>query len=117
MMRSRGIVFTIVSAMLFGITPAFAKLIYADGINSSTLVFYRNLFAILPLFLLCLSQHCSFRINLPAGISSGPDGADRTGSHGRDAVQQLQLYSDCYSNHAAFLLSDLYHADLRDPVS
>ena len=60
MMRSRGIVFTIVSAMLFGITPAFAKLIYADGINSSTLVFYRNLFAILPLFLLCLSQHCSF---------------------------------------------------------
>ena len=68
MMRSRGIVFTIVSAMLFGITPAFAKLIYADGINSSTLVFYRNLFAILPLFLLCLSQHCSFRINLRQGF-------------------------------------------------
>lgn len=67
-MRHRGVFFTILSAVLFGITPAFAKLIYGDGINSSTLVFFRNFFAILPLFGLCLLQHCSFQITLRQGV-------------------------------------------------
>lgn len=67
-MRAKGAFFTIVSAVLFGVTPAFAKLIYADGINSSTLVFFRNLFAIIPLFFLCRVQHCRFQITLRQGI-------------------------------------------------
>lgn len=67
-MRRKGILFTILSAVLFGITPAFAKLIYADGVNSSTLVFFRNLFAILPLYLLCRKQRCDLHITLRQGV-------------------------------------------------
>ena len=52
-MRARGAFFTVLSAILSGVTPAFAKLIYADGVNTVTLVFFRNFFAILPLLLIC----------------------------------------------------------------
>ena len=44
-MRARGAFFTVLSAVLSGVTPAFAKLIYADGVNTVTLVFFRNFFA------------------------------------------------------------------------
>ena len=67
-MRTRGALFTVLSAILFGITPAFAKWIYMDGVNASTLVFFRNLFAIVPLYVLCRWQRCSFRINVRQGI-------------------------------------------------
>lgn len=66
-MRSKGILFTIVSAILFGLAPALAKWIYADGINSSTLIFFRNLFAVLPLFLLCHRERCDFHLSLHQG--------------------------------------------------
>lgn len=62
-MRARGAFFTVLSAVLSGVTPAFAKLIYADGVNTETLVFFRNFFAILPLLLICLWQKCSFRLS------------------------------------------------------
>ena len=67
-MRTRGAFFTVLSAILFGITPAFAKWIYMDGVNASTLVFFRNLFAIVPLYVLCRWQRCSFRIHVRQGI-------------------------------------------------
>ena len=62
-MRAKGAMFTVLSAILSGVTPAFAKLIYAEGVNTVTLVFFRNLFAIVPLLLICLWQRCSFRMN------------------------------------------------------
>ena len=43
-MRARGAFFTVLSAILSGVTPAFAKLIYADGVNTVTLVFFRRLY-------------------------------------------------------------------------
>lgn len=67
-MHTKGVIFTILSAVLFGITPAFAKLIYTDGVDAPTLVFFRNLFAIVPLYILCRQQHCSFRITLRQGV-------------------------------------------------
>lgn len=62
-MRAKGAMFTVLSAILSGVTPVFAKLIYAEGVNTVTLVFFRNLFAIVPLLLICLWQRCSFRMN------------------------------------------------------
>ncbi|MCQ2421072.1 MAG: DMT family transporter, partial [Clostridia bacterium] len=41
----KGYLLTIASAMMFGFVPAAAKLAYANGLNSISLVFYRNLFA------------------------------------------------------------------------
>lgn len=67
-MRRKGILLTIVSAILFGLAPVLVKWIYADGINPSTLIFFRNLFAILPLFLLCRHERCDFQLSLYQGV-------------------------------------------------
>lgn len=51
-MKFRGILFTILSAVIFGVTPALASLTYGLGNNSLSMTFYRNLFAIPFLFLI-----------------------------------------------------------------
>lgn len=51
-MKFRGILFTILSAVIFGVTPALASLTYELGNNSLSMTFYRNLFAIPFLFLI-----------------------------------------------------------------
>ena len=52
-MKGKGICFTILSAVLFGLTPILASLSYDLGSNAETLTFYRNLMAV-PAFALIL---------------------------------------------------------------
>lgn len=47
----KGSLFIIISALIYGSMPIIAKIIYRHGVNSVSLVFYRNFFAILPLFI------------------------------------------------------------------
>lgn len=51
----RGYLFVIASAIIFGCMPLGAKFIYSNGVNSISLVFYRNLLA-LPITLLIVKR-------------------------------------------------------------
>jgi len=53
----KGYLFAILSAVIYGCMPLMAAYIYADGVNSFTLVFLRSLFAIVPLAILAYRQH------------------------------------------------------------
>ena len=46
----KGYLFSILSAVVFGSLPAIAKLIYAEGLNPLSLVFFRNALAVPVLF-------------------------------------------------------------------
>lgn len=46
----KGSLLVIISALIYGSMPIVAKMIYRHGVNTVSLVFYRNFFAILPLF-------------------------------------------------------------------
>ena len=59
----KGYIFVIASAFIFGCMPLGAKLIYAEGVNSISLVFLRNGMAIPVLALLAKSQGHSLRIS------------------------------------------------------
>ena len=41
-----GYIFVVLSSVIYGSMPLLAKLIYADGVNSFTLVFLRNFLAL-----------------------------------------------------------------------
>lgn len=62
-MNIKGIYYTIASALLFGITPLLARLIYDLGANSLTVVFYRSLLVVLLLALIMYIKKISFRID------------------------------------------------------
>ena len=47
----RGMSFTIVSALLFGVTPILASMTFEMGSNANTITFYRNLMVV-PVLLL-----------------------------------------------------------------
>lgn len=49
-MKIKGILFTILSAIIFGFTPALANITYKLGNNSLSMTFFRNLLAIPILF-------------------------------------------------------------------
>lgn len=67
----RGYIYVIASAFVFGCMPLGAKLIYAEGMNSLSLVFLRNLFALPALAILVKLQGQSLKISWKAlpGIS------------------------------------------------
>ncbi|WP_300384191.1 DMT family transporter [Clostridium sp.] len=50
-MKVKGIIYTIISALIFGFTPALASITYGFGNNALSMTFYRNLFVI-PVLLL-----------------------------------------------------------------
>lgn len=58
----RGYLYIIASALIFGCMPLGAKLIYAEGVNSLSLVFLRNLFAIPALAVLIKLQGQSLKV-------------------------------------------------------
>lgn len=62
-MKVQGIFYTIISAVLFGITPLLATHIYALGTSPNTLVFMRALMVIPILFLLMKKDHESLKIS------------------------------------------------------
>lgn len=67
----RGYLYIIASALIFGCMPLGAKLIYAEGVNSLSLVFLRNLVALPALAILTKAQGQSLKISLKSlpGIS------------------------------------------------
>lgn len=60
----KGYLFVILSAVIYGCMPLMAKYIYADGANSLTLVFLRNLMALPGLALLTRLEGKSLKIPL-----------------------------------------------------
>lgn len=59
---AKGYLFVIISAIVYGFMPLGAKLIYAEGVNSLSLVLYRNLLAIPVMALLVKLQGDRLRI-------------------------------------------------------
>lgn len=47
----KGTLLVIISALIYGSMPIIAKMIYRHGVNAITLVFFRNIFGIIPLYL------------------------------------------------------------------
>lgn len=60
--KIKGYLFIIISAVIFGCMPLMASHIYADGVNSLTLVLLRNLLSMPVLGILALLQHKTLRI-------------------------------------------------------
>ncbi len=58
----KGYLYSILSAVIYGCMPLMSKHIYAGGVNSISLVFFRNLFAIPLVALLAFRQSKSFAI-------------------------------------------------------
>lgn len=58
-MKTKGVLFTIASAICFGITPLLATAIYALGANALTVVFYRSLLVLPILYGLMKVHHVS----------------------------------------------------------
>lgn len=61
--RLGGSIAVVVSAMLFGAMPLFAKVVYANGGNSVSVVFYRVFFALFPALLYLLRKGISLAIS------------------------------------------------------
>lgn len=61
-MRIKGIMYTVISAVLFGITPILATAIYQQGANPLTVVFFRSLIVLPILYILMRVQHVSLHI-------------------------------------------------------
>ena len=62
----KGFIYVIVSAVIFGSMPLMATSIYADGMNSVSLVFWRNFLSLPLLFLLAKREKASMKINAAA---------------------------------------------------
>lgn len=61
--KQKGIIFTMIATILFGVTPAIGKLTYAMGNNGVQLAFLRHIF-VLPLFLfIVIYQGKSLKLN------------------------------------------------------
>ena len=62
-MKFKGILFTMISAIIFGFTPILADITYTLGNNSLSMTFYRNLFAVPFLFFILKYKKISLKIN------------------------------------------------------
>lgn len=62
----KGYLYVIISAVIFGCMPLMARYIYADGVNSLTLVLLRNLLSMPVLGLLAFLQHRTLRAPIKA---------------------------------------------------
>lgn len=61
--KQKGILYTVVSTIIFGITPAIGKLTYSMGNNGIQLSFLRHLFVLPIFFLIVCKQKLSFRLS------------------------------------------------------
>ena len=60
--KARGVIYTVISALLFGVTPVLASWTFDMGSNANTLTFYRNLLAVPVLVIVMLVKHIPFRL-------------------------------------------------------
>lgn len=63
-MYTKGILYTVLSAVLFGITPLITTAVYGYEANSMTVVFYRSLFVIPMLAVIMKARGISFTISV-----------------------------------------------------
>lgn len=61
-MNKKGIIFTIASAVLYGVTPALASVTYSMGSNAETLVFLRNIMVVPVLAVIMLIKGIDFKL-------------------------------------------------------
>ena len=61
--KAKGILYTVISAAAFGLTPLLCVFAYTAGANPETLVFLRNLFVVPVLFIICKVQKVDLRID------------------------------------------------------
>ena len=59
---TKGYIFAILSAVIYGCMPLMSNYVYADGVNPMTLVFLRNAFSLLPLGLLAYKERGTLKI-------------------------------------------------------
>ncbi len=62
-MKTKGILFTVLSALLFGVTPVLTSLTYEMGSTPVTVTFYRNLMAIPVFVAVMLIKKIDFRLS------------------------------------------------------
>ena len=62
--KIKGIVFTVISAVIFGFTPVLGRMTYDMGSNAVTLGFFRNLFSIPVLLVVILVTKSPLKISL-----------------------------------------------------
>ncbi len=62
----KGYIFVILSAIIFGLMPLMAKFIYAEGVNSITLVFLRNIISVPVLAFLAFCTEGAIKIDAKA---------------------------------------------------
>jgi drug/metabolite transporter (DMT)-like permease len=67
----KGYLYSVLSAVIYGLMPLMAKFIYAEGVNAMTLVFLRNLLALPSLALLAYWQQKSLKVEKKAFYSIG----------------------------------------------
>lgn len=58
--KARGVLYTVISALLFGVTPVLASWTFDMGSNANTLTFYRNLLVVPFLLAVMLVKHIPF---------------------------------------------------------
>ena len=61
--KRKGIIFTMIATILFGVTPAIGKMTYAMGNNGIQLAFLRHLFVLPVIFIYCSLSGKSLRLN------------------------------------------------------
>ncbi|MDD6467477.1 MAG: DMT family transporter [Erysipelotrichaceae bacterium] len=63
MERKKGIIFTVMSAVLFGFTPLICMFDYQAKANSETLIFLRNLFVLPVVWTICKRKRINLRLD------------------------------------------------------
>jgi len=67
---TKGYIFAVLSAVIYGCMPLMSKTIYADGVDPFTLVFLRNFFSLLPLGALAYKEGKTLKISAKALTST-----------------------------------------------
>jgi len=68
MERTKGMLYTIIASLIYGVTPVLASLTYEMGSNAMTLTFYRNILVVPVLFLVMKIMKIPCAITLKEGI-------------------------------------------------
>lgn len=68
-MNKAGIIFTVVSALIYGFTPVLCSFTYAYGNTGMTLTFFRSFFVIPVLFFIMKNQHISLKLTKDEAFS------------------------------------------------
>ena len=66
--KTKGAIYGCISAVSYGLNPLCAKALYAEGVNTNTVLFYRFAFGVAILGLMMLASRQSFRLTRREGL-------------------------------------------------